>query len=72
MGFDPVTGLVDRPVPESEPPMQAILGVWATLNEREKAAWHDFTCLNSREPTIMKLAASIAERMQAALSQLAH
>jgi hypothetical protein len=54
-----------RRVPDTEPPMPAILALFETLSDDEKRAWHAFTCLNSRDPAVLAAVESFASRMQA-------
>jgi len=58
-----------KPLPEDSPIMKIVLGLWEQATPQEKRAWHDFTCLNSREPQVVSLAMGVAQKIRNAFSQ---
>ncbi len=54
-------------LPEDSWQMQAVARVWAATNYAERKAFHEFTCLNSREPMVMAIVNTLRHRMNNAL-----
>lgn len=65
--IDAATGL---PMGPETPEMVAVNGVWETTTREEREAFHDFTCLNSRDLKVMELVAAIHRRITDALQGL--
>jgi len=64
-------GKLGEPLPDDDPIMIAVNKVWneeTTYNQR--VAWHRVTCLNSKTPTDLRIAAKITRKMQAAIKQV--
>lgn len=53
-----------KPMAEDTPEMQAVLKVWAETTLAERQAFHRMTCLNSRAPEDLAVAAMLTERIQ--------
>lgn len=58
------------PLPDSHPIMQAILGAWNETTHDERAAFHRFTCLNSRDMTDLTLVHGINAKFKKATEVL--
>jgi len=56
-----------QPYPANSPQMIAVMKVWNQTNLIERQAWHRVTCQNSRSPSDLRLAGSIAEKVKEAL-----
>lgn len=59
-----------KPFPADSPPMVAINRVWAKTTLEEREAFHKFTCLNSRAPSVMGLVLPLIQRMEDELKKL--
>jgi hypothetical protein len=57
-------------MPEDSKEMRAILLLWEHQSIETKQAWHDFTCLNSRDYRVMVLVNRFADAMQEVLKAL--
>lgn len=66
--MDAMTGEV---IPESDPKMKAVLGVWAETTRREREAFHNVTCNNSRNVRDLALVNPLVQRMQQAMLSVA-
>lgn len=53
-----------KPLPADHPVMKALAMVWDGTTRDERAAFHRFTCLNSREPTDLVLVHGIQQKFQ--------
>lgn len=53
-----------RVLPDSDPLMVKLLGVWATTTLSERQAYHRVMCLNSREPLDLFLTDGIVKRFE--------
>jgi hypothetical protein len=61
--LDPTTGCV---LPESDPIMQAVLRVWKSASDAERAAYHRFCCRNSRDPADVAHVQALTQRFATA------
>jgi hypothetical protein len=57
-----------KPFPYLSREMVAVRKAWETTTLEERAAFHDFTCLNSRDPNVLKLVEAINHKIEKALS----
>ena len=64
VAIDPATG---KRVPDDHPVMVAMNKVWAMTTKKEREAFHEFTCHNSREPKVLLVVAALRRRIQEAL-----
>ena len=64
--FDPHTGRMFGP---ETPEGKAVAEVWKDTKRRERVAFHNATCKNSRAPRDMKLMKSLVGRMNDALKK---
>lgn len=62
--IDHSTGKV---IPNNAPIMKAVRQFWKTTTWDERFAFHQATCLNSREPAVLKTFYSLIRRMTSAL-----
>lgn len=71
-GCDPVVinMLTGKRLPANHPMVVATLKVWNTFNSREKEAWHEFTCGNSKEPQVQAVARRVKATMAEVLKKL--
>ena len=65
--LDTTTG---KPIPEDTPLMQAILKWWETVDRKSKEAFHNCTCLNSKDPEDLKAMSRIIEDMKKAMAKV--
>jgi hypothetical protein len=54
-------------LPSDSCKMKAVDRVWAATTWAERKAFHEFTCLNSREPEVLAIVGSLNHRIQWAL-----
>jgi len=55
-----------KPLTPEHPIMAAVNRVWGKTTLAEREAFHKFTCLNSRDPEVMKVVQSLSERIKSA------
>jgi hypothetical protein len=58
--IDPTTRSV---LPSDHPAVVHITRIWEALPLEDKKAWHAFTCLNSRDPEVMRRMARVQRLM---------
>lgn len=64
--FNPITGVKYGP---ETPEGKAVAGVWATTKRRERVAFHNVTCKNSREGRDMKLMKALVDKINDAIKK---
>ena len=64
--LDPVTM---TPLPDDSPAVQAMLEFWKTTTPEERAAFHEFTCNNSRDLKHVEIMGRLSKGVQAAISR---
>lgn len=64
--FNPDTGVKYGP---ETPEGKAVAGVWAGTKRRERVAFHNATCKNSREGRDMKLMKALMDKIGAAIKK---
>jgi hypothetical protein len=56
-----------KALPDSHPAMKAIISVWNQTTRPEREAFHDFTCLNSRDAKVMNIIDNLQTKFSAAI-----
>lgn len=56
-------------LPDDHPLMQAVLNVYNAASLEEKEAFHNLTCLNSRDPSVMTHVSALSRRFQDAMQK---
>ena len=64
--LDVKTGKV---LPDDDPIMAKMLGVWATTTLTQRRTYHCVMCLNSRDPIDLLIVQSIIDRFQASAEE---
>lgn len=54
-----------EPLPPEHPAMVKVMALWATTSRAEREAFHDVTCLNSRDPGKLAVVSALFHRLLA-------